>query len=77
MAIAENRHHRRRKINEKKQIAKLWGLEGEWFEKMIRLLARTPKACSKECCGNPRKFGNGDKHSDKKKMLDPIERLDD
>ena len=78
MPLAENRHHRRKKINEKKQFVKYcWKLEGEWLEKIARRLAQTPKPCSKACCGNPKRFGNGDKHGDKKKMLDSIECLED
>ena len=77
MTIAENRHHRRRKIKEKRQVAKLWGHKGELLEKTIRMLARTATPCSCRMCGNPRKFGDGDKHGDKKKMFDPIEWQDD
>ena len=77
MAIAENRHHRQRKINEKKRLVKSWKLEGKDIEKNARILARTPKPCSKECCGNPRRFGGGNKHNDKKKMQTSIEGLGD
>jgi hypothetical protein len=68
MSRAENRHNRRKKIREIERRNNFW--DAEWSERMIRIVARTPKPCSCWMCGNPRRFGSGDKYGDQKKCYE-------
>lgn len=55
--INYRRRQRKRKIERILNIAKNIWLRGlfEVDEKYIRIFAKTPKRCGKDCCKNPRK----------------------
>ena len=55
MEISERRHRATRK---KKRVSSYWNCHTPTDPRVVGMVARTPKPCSKPCCGNPRRhFG--------------------
>jgi len=64
--IAQRRHHRNRLLAKRKRD-NYWGKKDfidptnqediTWWEECMSAAVDTPHPCSRECCGNPRRFG--------------------
>ena len=60
---ALRRHHYRRRIEDfRHRFRNNWGMDEEWITPFrLGFTANTPHPCSCYGCGNPRRYGNGDR----------------